>query len=101
MKKCLLILVLLITACEVQPQQFVGPNGKKAYTMKCNGMGRTMEDCYKKAGEVCPKGYNIIDKSDQITGLISNAAVNNSYNSAYGTATTTVAHQSILAIECK
>lgn len=26
-------------------------------------MGRTLDDCYKKAGELCPSGYNIIDRA--------------------------------------
>ena len=31
--------------------------------MRCSGMGRTLHDCYKKAGEVCPGGYTIIDRA--------------------------------------
>lgn len=27
------------------------------------GLGRTLDACYKKAGEVCPNGYNIIDRA--------------------------------------
>ncbi len=102
MKKYLLVLILALPACEVQPQQMVGPHGKKAYSMKCNGMGRSLQDCYKKAGEVCPKGYNIIDRSDQFGGFISNGAVNSpAHGVAYTSGTTTAIHNSLLAVECK
>jgi hypothetical protein len=63
MKLRYLALVLLLTACAaIEPQQFVGPNGKTAYSMRCSGMGRTLDACYKKAGEVCPSGYTIVDR---------------------------------------
>ena len=48
-----------LAACAgIQPKPFVGPNGKTAYSMHCSGMGRTLEACYQKAGEICPAGYN-------------------------------------------
>jgi hypothetical protein len=60
----LLVALLLTNACvAVKPQPFKGPNGKNAYSMKCSGMGRTLDECYQKAGEVCPDGYNIIDRA--------------------------------------
>ncbi|MGB9493596.1 MAG: hypothetical protein WCA83_02190 [Azonexus sp.] len=56
--------VLAVSACaSIEPQEFRGPNGKTAYSMKCSGLGRTLDACYKKAGEVCPNGYNIIDRA--------------------------------------
>jgi hypothetical protein len=64
--RTLLIVVISALSCacaSVDPQQFRGPNGKTAYSMKCSGMGRTLDACYKKAGEVCPDGYNIIDRA--------------------------------------
>ena len=64
MKVRYLALVLLLNACAaIEPQQFVGPNGKTAYSMRCSGMGRTLDACYKKAGEVCPSGYTIVDRA--------------------------------------
>lgn len=55
---------LLLTSCaSIDPIQFKGPNGKTAYSMKCSGLGRTLDACYQKAGEVCPSGYAIIDRA--------------------------------------
>ncbi len=85
----LIIIPLIFTACaEIVPQQFVGPNAKTAYSMKCSGMGRTLDACYKKAGEVCPNGYTIIDRATGTVGIPMNGG-------------TMMAPQHSLAIECK
>ena len=42
----------VVGCASVAPVKFVGPNGKAAYSMRCSGMGRSMEECYQKAGEV-------------------------------------------------
>lgn len=56
--------LFFLTACMgVSPVKMTGPNGKAAYSMKCSGMGRTLEDCYLKAGEICPNGYVIVDRA--------------------------------------
>ena len=58
----------MLTACaSIKPVKFVGPNGRDAYSMRCSGFGRTLEACYKKSGEICPLGYEIIDRS---TGMV-------------------------------
>lgn len=57
----LFILILLFGCASIEPIQFVGPNGKTAYSMQCSGMGKTLDACYVKAGEMCPKGYAIVD----------------------------------------
>lgn len=72
----------------IEPQQFVGPNTKTAYSMKCSGMGRTLDACYKKAGDVCPGGYIIIDRASGTVGVPMQGG-------------TMMAPQHSLAIECK
>lgn len=65
-------IALVLTACaSIDPVAFSGPNGKSAYSMQCSGMGRTVDMCYQKAGQLCPKGYLIIDKSNEIIGTTS------------------------------
>jgi hypothetical protein len=83
------ILAFLVACAAIEPQQFVGPNSKTAYSMKCSGMGRTLDACYKKAGEVCPAGYNIIDRTTSIVGIPMQGGG------------TMIAPQHSLAIECK
>ena len=79
--------LLLLAACTViDPQQFVGPNGKAAYSMRC---GDALDACYKKSGEICPSGYVIIDRA---TGTIAVPV--------YGSGTIATPEHT-LVIECK
>lgn len=90
MKKIMLIVPFLLVSClSVEPQQFVGPNGRTAYSMKCSGGGRTLDECYKKSGEVCPRGYTILDRASSVVGV-----------PQYGGGTLVVP-QHHLTIECK
>ena len=55
---------ILITGCaSISPVSISGPSGGQAYTMKCSGLGRTIEQCYAKAGELCPSGYSVVSQS--------------------------------------
>ena len=79
--------LLLVTACaSPSPQQFVGPSGRLAYALAC---GSNLAACYTQAGELCPKGYLIIDRA---TGT---AAIPD------GSGGTLAAPRHSLAIECK
>lgn len=80
---------LLIACAAVEPQPFSGPNGKQAFSMKCSGMGRTLDACYAKAGEVCPSGYLIIDRASGTVAV------------PLATGGFIAAPQHNLAIECK
>jgi len=82
------IMGLLVSCASIEPQEFRGPNGNIAYSMKCSGMGRTLDGCYKKAGELCPAGYTIIDRA---TGVVA-VPVSGGFIAA---------PQHNLAIECK
>lgn len=69
----LLTICLLLASCaSIDPIQFRGPNGKVAYSMKCSGWGRTLGACYQKAGEVCPSGYNIVDRTSSTVAVPTN-----------------------------
>lgn len=80
---------MLASCASVHPNKFSGPNGKTAYSMRCSGMGRTIEDCYQKAGELCPSGYTIVGEASPGSAIVPVGGM------------LMVAHQSTLAIECK
>lgn len=61
-------LVFFSACASIEPVAFTGPNGNTVYSMRCNGMGRTLDDCYKKAGELCPAGYRIVDREPSVVG---------------------------------
>ena len=89
MRAVLIALTVVLTACaEIHPREFRGPNGKTAYSMRCSGMGRTLDDCYSKAGELCPAGYNIIDRASGTVAVPVNGSI-------------MAAPKHNLAIECK
>jgi len=90
MKKSSIILIALsLASCAaIEPKQFIGPNGKIAYSMRCSGMGRTLDACYQKAGEVCSNGYTIIDRASGTVAVPVNGSI-------------MAAPQHNLAIECK
>jgi hypothetical protein len=56
-------LVGCATSREIQ-----GPNGKKAYFIKCGSA--VMEKCYEEAANVCPKGYIPLDSGSSPNGAI-------------------------------
>jgi ferredoxin len=83
------VLCLSSAGCaSVNPQSFKGPTGGQAYLMTCSGMGRSLIDCYRKASELCPDSYQVIE---QRTGTV-----------AVPTPTGVIAGpQYSLAVECK
>jgi len=83
-----LILLVLVGCASITPHQVRGPSGRDAYTMSCSGMGRTLERCYAKAGEICPSGYSIVDRSSDPVMV----------PTAYGAL---AASEDTLIIECK
>ena len=59
-------LALLLASCnaidpQIYPNKFTGPGGKAAYSMTCNGIGQSLDACYKTADKLCPAGYNTLD----------------------------------------
>ena len=63
--------ITALSGCmSIDPTPFRGPDGKQAYSMKCSGMGRTLDACYQKAGEICSKGYDIVDRPSGTVGFM-------------------------------
>lgn len=53
---------LSLAAC-ASVQQFKGPSGATAYSVFCRG---DLAACYRKAGEACPVGYSVVDRSSNV-----------------------------------
>jgi hypothetical protein len=53
-----------LTGC-VTARPLTLPGGQQGQVISCPGMVRSMADCYEKAGEACPAGYDIIDASGE------------------------------------
>lgn len=94
MKYAMLIVAVILSGCatSIKPVQFIGPNGKTSYSMRCSGFGRNMQQCYQVVGELCPAGYNIIENSASTVAVGSYANINGSF---------VAAPRRELAVECK
>ena len=75
MKYFNLIAVLLLCSCQGNPKQ-MGLGGGEIHRLECTGLGRTLtlasdqlehHECYKEAGVVCPRGYDILDRVTAFT----------------------------------
>lgn len=67
MKKLLTIIALLslVNACATS-QSIVLPSGQQGFTVNCGSYeGDSWSACYKKAGEVCPAGYDILEEREE------------------------------------
>lgn len=91
LRSLLIVLVAAgLTSCAtIEPKRFVGPNGGVAFSMDCSGMGRTLDACFQKAGDLCPSGYNIVNRT---TGMVAIPMSGGGFMAA---------PQHSLAIECK
>ena len=62
--------VMVLSGCAVPATPITGPDGKVAYVLKCSGYMRDRQDCLIKAGEICPKGYSIVDDNSTTNGAL-------------------------------
>jgi hypothetical protein len=59
MKYVYLVVLAVLAGC-ASSQQVKGPDGKVAYEVKCGNAVK--EKCAAKAAELCPHGYNQLDR---------------------------------------
>ena len=41
-------------------------DGSEGQRIGCDGIERSMADCQRKAGEICPRGYDVIGSNGEI-----------------------------------
>lgn len=60
MKKTLMLIPLLLTACAgLQPAPQTTSTGKAGYKLTCSEFNTTFEQCKAKASELCMHGYDL------------------------------------------
>lgn len=62
MKKLAIFIVFLCTACAYSRPLYTDENGQIVYEATCNGDILSIGDCYMKAKEDCPFGFDVKDK---------------------------------------
>lgn len=64
------LLSLHIAGCATA-RKMTTPDGNEGYYIKCDGTAVSMDVCYRKASDLCPNGYKIIDKNNE-SGVVIN-----------------------------
>jgi len=60
MKKSILIILVVLAGC-ASSKQVRGPNGQKAYEVKCGNAVKSK--CTAKAADLCPHGYSVLERN--------------------------------------
>jgi uncharacterized membrane protein len=72
--------VIILGACTTT-QQITLPDGSTGQLVRCGGIQHSMADCYAMAGQVCPRGYDIVDERGEAHPFI----VSGQYSTIGGT----------------
>lgn len=71
MKLCIVGIALALTGCAGNPPvPFAGPSGNPAYSLGCGGLGNSLARCYRRAAELCPTGYGVVDRNSVYDGTV-------------------------------
>ena len=63
MKRIILLLTIFFLGACASSKELVLPSGEKGFAVNCGSYeGNSWSACYEKAGEVCPLGYDILEK---------------------------------------
>lgn len=63
-------LSLFVASCAVmQPSERKAPVDSNVYSLRCSQTGYTLDDCYRKAGALCPNHYTIVDNISGTVGV--------------------------------
>jgi len=89
MTRAILFAVLLLTGCATATK--AGKPGQ--YLVECNGAAVPLSKCYTKASEVCPNGYDVVERER------TNGATTGAY--ANGVATLGAPEYKNLLVQCK
>lgn len=97
MRTAAVFLILIFVGACTTAKQIVGPSGMPAYSIKCGATDSGA--CFEKAGEVCPKGYTILNSQEsRYMGQIGDA----SFSGTSGFANSIpIITPNIILIECK
>ena len=61
--------LLVVGACTTAREMAV-PGSAEGYMIGCGGIQHTMADCYAKAAETCPGGYDIVGATAESVPII-------------------------------
>lgn len=63
-KLAILAAFLAISACTTDKPINL-PDGTQGHLIQCNGAAQSIADCQMLAGQICPRGYNVVSKDGE------------------------------------
>lgn len=60
------VLAMALVGCGATAKKIVAPSGKTGYSLNC---GNNIDNCYEKAGELCPNGYTMLNQTTGAVGV--------------------------------
>lgn len=63
-KLIILTMFLVLNGCATATKLTL-PNGSTGYDINCGGTAVSVSECYKKAGQVCSSGYDVVSSHNQ------------------------------------
>jgi hypothetical protein len=63
----LLAAMFFLSACATTSETIILPNGEQGVAVRCEEF---LKNCYREAGESCPDGYEIIERTTSANFLV-------------------------------
>ena len=79
MKRFLVILGLLSIAACTRSSDVILADGSAGKAVKCPGLVLDMSDCYRRASEECPRGYQVVTGDESYYGNFNYAYLGGTY----------------------
>jgi hypothetical protein len=84
MKHIVVLVAFALAGC-VTARQMTMPSGAHGEAISCNGIQHSMADCFERAGDDCPAGYDVVGGDQESQPFIaSNGGFRASRYSAQG-----------------
>jgi hypothetical protein len=62
----LMLVLLSMTGCAIANETYM-PDGRKGYSISCDGAAVGIDKCFEKAGDLCAaRGYDMINREGQV-----------------------------------
>jgi hypothetical protein len=76
--------VISLTGCAAA-HKTVMPDGRQGLSINCSGAAMSWNQCYEKAGDKCPHGYEVISKDGDGGNAMAGGGSNGFFGSAGNT----------------
>ena len=65
--RLVVIAALVLTGCAANVTSIRAPDGRRGFTISCNGSAESWAKCYRAATESCGGAYDVVDRNQSST----------------------------------